>query len=119
MSDSTETVRKHVLASAIDLVVALCAGMLVFAVTGTVVTVLFVAVSGAPLPGTLLELEPIAAAFWAFELLVFTPFGWFSASAAITTAVLGWLARSGLVAYRSPGMLLAGISARPARGSAQ
>jgi hypothetical protein len=63
----------------------------------------------------LTELGPGAMAFWAFELIFFTPIGPIAAGTLITSMVACWLCRSGAISVRSPGMVLAGVR-RPSKG---
>jgi hypothetical protein len=116
MNEKTESTGRRVLAVGLDLALALAAGLIFFASAVVIVTVLVMTTSGAPMPATLLDLGPAAWAFWAFELLIVTPMGWLSVGAVVAIATLGWLSHRGMIARRSPGMVLAGIARRPSRG---
>jgi hypothetical protein len=54
-------------------------------------------------------------AFWAFELVFFTPIGPIATGIVITSMVVCWLCRSGAIPIRTPGMILAGLDG-PSRG---
>jgi hypothetical protein len=51
----------------------------------------------------------VVVSFWMFELLAFTPVGWFLLAYLLGVGgVLCWAARRELIAFRTPGMALAG-----------
>jgi hypothetical protein len=103
------------MAATLDLVFSLFFAVFVFTSTCVGVLVVAMVVWQIPLPTLLSDLGPDALAFWAFELLVFTPFGWLALIEGVVIGVMCRRARRGLLAARSPGMLLTGIAAPASR----
>jgi hypothetical protein len=106
---------RRIAASIADLVLAMSVTMAGTAAAGIAVTVLLVRDSGQSPIGVLANLGPGAMAFWAFELLFFTPIGLIAANTTLMLCVVCWLCRSGALGVRSPGMALVGIQ-RPSKG---
>jgi hypothetical protein len=109
VNDTTETTGRRALAATLDLVVAVCFAMVVLATTTAAAYTLALILWGPPQVDLLHGLDPGALIFVLFEFIAFSPFGWVSIGAGLVVAILSALARHGILALRSPGMIAAGV----------